>query len=149
MVSGDEEALKVFIVEDEAVIALDIGSMVQDAGFEVIGEADTCARACSHPALSQADVVLLDVQLADGSSGVDVYHYLTSRFGSIPVFLTANRNLIPGAVSDDTALMSKPVSRGSFEQVLRFLNECVKHPPPELAVPDDLTIGRGLLKRIS
>lgn len=144
-----DEALKVFIVEDEAVIAMDIGSMVQDAGHEVIGEADTYASACSDPALAEADVVLLDVQLADGSSGVDVYHSLTNRPGSVQVFLTANMNMIPSAVADRTAKMSKPIRRVSFEKALRFLADCLKRPPPASPAPDELIVGSTLLQRIT
>ncbi len=146
--TGQDEQLKVFIVEDEAVIAMDIGSMVLDAGHQVIGEADTYASACSDPALAEADVVLLDVQLADGSSGVDVYHSLKNKVGSIQVFLTANMNMIPAAVADKTAKMSKPIRRVSFEKALHFLADCLKRPPPASPAPDELIVGSALAERI-
>lgn len=81
--------LRVLIVEDEALVALDIEAMVELAGHEPVGLADDHDSAVELAAETGPDLALVDIQLSQGDSGLDVAASLKER--GIPViFATGN-----------------------------------------------------------
>ena len=58
---------RVLILEDEAIIAMDVEGILTDAGFDVIASLATCASAMDWLLANRADVALLDIDLLDGS----------------------------------------------------------------------------------
>ena len=58
---------RVLVLEDEAIIALDLEGTLLDAGFEIAGNIPTCAAALKWLQAHSADVAILDVNLLDGS----------------------------------------------------------------------------------
>ena len=101
----------VMIIEDEAIIALDIQSIVESLGHDVAGIARTRAEAVAMAASSQPELILADISLADGSSGIDaVCDILT--LGDVPViFITAfPERLLTGERLEPTYLITKPFS---------------------------------------
>lgn len=58
---------RVLVLEDEAIIAVDIEGILTDAGLAVAGTIPTCAEALEWLAINTADVALLDLHLLDGS----------------------------------------------------------------------------------
>lgn len=80
---------RILVVEDEAIVALDLVETLQELGYEVAGIASTAAEAV-HQALSTSpDAVLMDIRLRDHSDGIDAACEI-QRTASIPViFLTA------------------------------------------------------------
>lgn len=67
-----EKVLRILIVEDEALVALQIEMFLEDAGHEVIGQADVYDAALEIARSEHPDLALVDVRLAHGSSGLDV-----------------------------------------------------------------------------
>ena len=61
---------RILIIEDETLIAMDLNEIVTTLGHTVIATADTAAKAIAAAAKHKPDLVLTDIQLADGSSGV-------------------------------------------------------------------------------
>ena len=76
---------RVLVIEDEAIIAMDIESIVSALGHEVIGVARTRDGAVSMGKKEEPDLILADIQLADNSSGIDAVNDLLAHFGNIPV----------------------------------------------------------------
>jgi CheY-like chemotaxis protein/DNA-directed RNA polymerase specialized sigma24 family protein len=100
---------RVLIIEDEPVIAMHLQDIVEDMGHTVVGLATTHAEATELNQSEQPDLVLADIRLADGSSGVDaVKDILADR--SIPVvFITAYpERLLTGERPEPTYLVTKP-----------------------------------------
>ena len=64
-------ATDILIIEDEPLIAMDIEQMVESLGHRVVGIARTHAEAIALFDKTQPKMVLADIQLADGSSGID------------------------------------------------------------------------------
>jgi CheY-like chemotaxis protein len=80
----------VLIIEDEAIIAMDIQSIVTDMGHRVTGIARTHAQAVELASADKPDLILADIQLADKSSGIDAVNDILGQFDEIPViFITA------------------------------------------------------------
>lgn len=103
---------KVLIIEDEAIIAMDIASIVRDMGHQVTGVARTRAEAVALAAAERPDLILADIQLADNSSGVDAVNDILRQFDALPViFITAfPERLLTGARPEPAFLISKPYS---------------------------------------
>ncbi|HXQ12197.1 MAG TPA: response regulator [Caulobacteraceae bacterium] len=104
-----ELATDVLIIEDEPVIATDIEALARELGHEVVGIAATHAEAIEVAARRRPGLVLADIQLADGSSGVDAAREILSRFDVPVIFITAfPERLLTGERPEPTFLITKP-----------------------------------------
>jgi DNA-binding response OmpR family regulator len=56
---------RVLIVEDDALIGLELESLLKDAGMEVVGPAHSVDAALSSTAAKKLDVAVLDIDLGD------------------------------------------------------------------------------------
>ena len=81
--------MRVLIVEDEAIIALHLAILVAELGHEVCATA-SAAGAIALATLHNPHVVLMDVRLADGSSGIDAARELHAQQALRCIFLSAN-----------------------------------------------------------
>jgi DNA-directed RNA polymerase specialized sigma24 family protein/CheY-like chemotaxis protein len=104
-----EIATDVLIIEDETFIALDLEALVKGLGHEVIGVARTHAEAIKLAREKTPGLILADIQLADGSSGMDAVHELLRSFEVPVIFITAYpERLLTGERPEPTFLISKP-----------------------------------------
>lgn len=100
---------RVLIIEDEPLIAMHLQDIVEEMGHSVVGLASTHAEATEISRANEPDLVLADIRLADGSSGIDaVKEILADR--SVPVvFITAYpERLLTGERPEPTYLITKP-----------------------------------------
>jgi len=102
-------ATDILIIEDEPLIAMDIEEMVESLGHNVVGTARTHAEATKLFAARAPKMVLADIQLADGSSGIDAVNDILGM-ASVPViFITAfPERLLTGERPEPTFLVTKP-----------------------------------------
>jgi CheY-like chemotaxis protein len=104
-----ELATDVLIIEDEPVIAADIEALVRDLGHKVLDIAATRGEAREAVARHAPGLVLADIQLADGSSGVDAVKDILGRFDVPVIFITAfPERLLTGERPEPTFLITKP-----------------------------------------
>ena len=96
---------RVFIVEDEALIAMELADHLQQLGYEVCGRAAKADEALERIPAARPDVVLIDVNLGAGLSGLDVAERLGPSCGSAFIFLTAY---------SDPELVARAARTGSF-----------------------------------
>ena len=82
--------MRVLIVEDDAIIALHIAMLVAELGHEVCATAATAAGAIALAALHNPDVVLMDIRLAQGSSGIDAAREIHAQQALRCIFLSGN-----------------------------------------------------------
>ena len=82
--------LRLLIVEDEAVVARDLQGALSRAGYEVTGMCRTAEEAVEATRAQQPDVVLMDIQLADGMDGIDAAGRIQRDMARPVVFLTAH-----------------------------------------------------------
>ncbi len=106
----DEElATQVLIIEDEPVIAADIEGLVRDLGHEVLEIAATRREASEAALRRRPGLVLADIQLADGSSGIDAVKDILGQFDVPVIFITAfPERLLTGERPEPTFLITKP-----------------------------------------
>ena len=104
-----ELATDVLIIEDEPVIAADIEALVTELGHTVVDIAATRAEAVDAVARKTPGLVLADIQLADGSSGIDAVKDILARFDVPVIFITAfPERLLTGERPEPTFLITKP-----------------------------------------
>ncbi|HJY18450.1 MAG TPA: response regulator, partial [Xanthobacteraceae bacterium] len=84
-----EIATDVLIIEDETFIAMDIEALVESLGHNVIGIARTHSEALALAKQKRPGLILADIQLADGSSGLDAVNELLGTFEVPVIFITA------------------------------------------------------------
>lgn len=100
--------MKILLVEDEYFVATSLKFLLATMGYEVVGIADDVASAINEAERTQPQLAFVDIQLAQGDSGLDAAAELQKR-GVICIFLTGNP---PGGPRPDLALgcLPKPFS---------------------------------------
>jgi CheY-like chemotaxis protein len=102
-------ATDVLIIEDETFIAMDLESLVAALGHHVIGVARTHADAIALAKNRRPGLILADIQLADGSSGLEAVNELLRTFEVPVVFITAYpERFLTGERPEPAFLISKP-----------------------------------------
>lgn len=122
---GKELATRVLIIEDEPIIALELESLVTALGHAVIGNARTHAEAIRFVQIERPGLILADIRLADGSSGLDAVNEILGATVVPVVFITAYPEfLLTGNRPEPTFLITKPFSddmvRAVISQALFF-----------------------------
>jgi CheY-like chemotaxis protein len=104
-----EIATDVLIIEDETFIAMDLESLVKNLGHNVIGVARTHRDAVEIARRKTPGLILADIQLADGSSGLDAVNEMLKTFEVPVVFITAYpERFLTGERPEPAFLISKP-----------------------------------------
>lgn len=120
-----ESTTSVLIIEDEPLISMQLEDLVRSLGHEICGMAATRTQAQQIVAETTPGLVLADIQLADGSSGLDAVDDIL-QIGSVPViFITAYpERLLTGDRPEPTYLVTKPFQestvRAAISQALFF-----------------------------
>ena len=139
--------LNVLIVEDEALLAMDLESMLEDLGHTVVGEA-ACVRELHNLRIDGAvDLALVDMQLAENSTGIEASEYIRSQWkDTVIVFVTANPGKVPDDFGAGDGIITKPFTNRGMTHALEYLSEGINSPPPDRDVPQGFVIAPHLLK---
>jgi CheY-like chemotaxis protein len=114
-----EIATDVLIIEDETFIALDLEGLVEGLGHRVLGVARTHAEAVALARAKRPGVILADIQLADGSSGLDAVNEMLRSFEVPVIFITAYpERFLTGERPEPAFLIAKPFQPTTVSAVL-------------------------------
>ena len=114
-----EIATDVLIIEDEALIAMDLERLVEDLGHRVIGVARTHAKAISIAKAHAPGLILADIHLADNSSGLDAVNELLRSFEVPVIFITAYpERFLTGERPEPAFLIAKPFQPSAVSAVI-------------------------------
>ena len=123
---SDSVAGRIMIIEDEAIIAMDLEGLVTEMGHTVTGVARTHTGAIELARAEKPDMILADIQLADKSSGIEAVNELLGELGDMPViFVTAfPERLLTGERPEPAFLITKPYNedqvRSAVAQAMFF-----------------------------
>ncbi|MFO1090858.1 MAG: response regulator [Hyphomicrobiales bacterium] len=123
MASGP--ARDVLIIEDEPLIAMDLNELAHELGHRVTAIARTRSEAVAAVGRKRPDIILADIELADGSSGVDAINDIVRGYEVPAIFVTAYpERALKGVKAEPTFLMTKPfrpeVLKAMISQALYF-----------------------------
>ncbi len=114
-----EIATDVLIIEDETFIAMDLEGLVESLGHRVLGVARTHSEAIALAKGRRPGLILADIQLADGSSGLDAVNELLRLFEVPVIFITAYpERFLTGERPEPAFLIAKPFQPATVSAVL-------------------------------
>jgi CheY-like chemotaxis protein len=109
----------VVIIEDEPFIALDLQTLVEEQGHKVIAVARTHREAVEAVGKERPGLILADIQLADGSSGLEAVNEILGSFSVPVIFITAYpERFLTGAPPEPAFLITKPFGVDSLKAVI-------------------------------
>jgi len=118
--------LRVLIVEDQALLAMELEMVLADCGCEVVGSAMDMPGALAAADQARPDLALIDINLLDGISGPRIAERLIADHGAAVVFLTANPEQVPDGFAGALGVMSKPVDEQTIRAVVAFSRQFIR-----------------------
>jgi CheY-like chemotaxis protein len=116
---SDQIRTTVLIIEDEPLIALDIQTLVEQLGHDVTTIARTHTEAVRSALKRRPGLILADIQLADGSSGLDAVNEILALRETPVIFITAfPERFLTGQAPEPAFLIAKPFSTDSVKAVV-------------------------------
>lgn len=119
MSGGD--GLRILVVEDEALIALELQCLLEDLGYVIAGVAASSAEAIELGRATSPDIALVDIHLIDGPTGIEVARILSLDPRISVVFMTANDKRIPADFAGALGVIAKPYSERAVAGALRYV----------------------------
>jgi len=109
----------VLIIEDEPFIALDLQTLVEELGHKVVNVARTHREAVEAVKEARPGLILADIQLADGSSGLEAVNQILASFSVPVIFITAYpERFLTGTPPEPAFLITKPFGVDSLKAVI-------------------------------
>lgn len=142
-----EQPLRVLIVEDEVLLAVELEYLVSSTGAEPVGHAMTSPEAVELADRLHPDLALVDVHLSDGPTGVDAARQMTEHCGAVVLFITANLKRLPPDYAGACGVMSKPYSEHGVRMAIEFIDECLHEGCASRAPPHGLTLAPAYARR--
>ncbi|MEH3108334.1 MAG: response regulator [Sphingomonas fennica] len=127
---------RLLIVEDEPLVAFDNEHFLRDAGFEVAATVDTVGDAVARLAAEPVDLVLADVRLSDGGTGIDVARAARDK-GTPVLFVTGACPAEAQALA--IGCLAKPYSQRDLLAAIEAVEARVEGKEPK-RLPRGLTL---------
>jgi CheY-like chemotaxis protein len=109
----------VLIIEDEPFIALDLQGLVEEQGHRVLEVARTHREAIEAVRRNRPGIILADIQLADGSSGLEAVNQILESFSVPVIFITAYpERFLTGTPPEPAFLVAKPFRFETLKAVI-------------------------------
>ena len=139
------QPMRVLLVEDEALILMQLEALVEDAGHLVVGTAMRSAEAIDLAREVHPDLAFIDLNLCGGDSGFDVAEALKAMDDVMVMFVTANALRLDSDFAGGAGVIAKPFTRAVLSHGLAYLEECVRHPPPVSTLPNGMRMAAPFL----
>jgi len=134
--------ISILIVEDEAVLAMDLSDMLEEEGYTVIGTANNGAHALRLHQQHQLDLVLCDINIKGDWDGIQTVTHLVAHRPIPVIFLTALTDRLTLERAMDirpAAYLIKPITvpglRAAVELALRNFAQSEPSPPAPVLPP--------------
>jgi DNA-binding response OmpR family regulator len=125
---------RILIVEDEMLVAMELQSILEDLGYDVVGVAPDLRSARAHFD-ERIDLALVDLNLRDGLTGPEIGATLGAK-GVTVLFVTANPRLLGQGIAGAIGVITKPADeemvRSAVNYALAVRTGKVAEPPAAL-----------------
>jgi CheY-like chemotaxis protein len=122
--------LRILIVEDEFLIALELESLLQDSGHDVVGIAASSTEAITLAKEFSPEIAFVDVHLSDGLTGIDAARALSEEQVTV-LFMTANAKRIPEDFAGARGVIAKPYTERGVKEALAYVTAGQGHEGKE------------------
>lgn len=128
---------RILIIEDEALVAMELRFVLEDLGHEVVGTVADAASARALVREAEVDLALVDIHLSDGPTGVALGRELGQDLGVSVLFMTANPGMVREGVAGAIGVLSKPTDERAVQKAVDYAlrrrqGQPVLYAPPEL-----------------
>lgn len=128
---------RILIIEDEALVAMELRFVLEDLGYEVAGVAADAGRAREIVRETEVDLALVDIHLSDGPTGIELGRELGQEQGVTVLFMTANPGMVRNGVAGTVGVLSKPTDERAVQTAVEYalrrrLGRPVEFAPPGL-----------------
>ena len=128
---------RILIIEDEALVAMELRFGLEDLGHEVLGVAATAQAARDLVRENDVDLALVDIHLSDGPTGINLGRELGQDMGVSVLFMTANPGMVRDGVAGTIGVLSKPTDEHAVQTAVDYAlrrrqGQAVDYAPPGL-----------------
>ena len=128
---------RILIIEDEALVAMELRFVLEDLGYEVVGSAADARTALDLVSQKEVDLALLDIHLSDGPTGVELGRGLANDNGVTVLYMTANPGMLREGVAGTIGVLPKPTDEWAVQKAVDYAlcrrnGLPVEYAPPEL-----------------
>jgi DNA-binding NarL/FixJ family response regulator len=128
---------RILIIEDEALVAMELRFVLEDLGYDVVGSAADARTALNVVKETEVDLALVDIHLSDGPTGVELGRGLANDNGVTVLYMTANPGMLREGVSGTIGVLPKPTDERAVQKAVdyalsRRAGRPVDYAPPEL-----------------
>lgn len=128
---------RILIIEDEALVAMELRFVLEDLGYEIAGTASDARTALGMVHDAEVDLALVDIHLSDGATGVELGRELAQRMGVTVLYMTANPGMVRDGVAGTIGVLSKPTDERAVQTAVDYAlrrreGRPVEYAPPEL-----------------
>jgi DNA-binding response OmpR family regulator len=126
---------RILIIEDEAIVAMELRFVLEDLGYQVVGTAAEARTAREIVREEDIDLALVDIHLSDGPTGVELGRELGQEKGVTVLFMTANPGMVRGGVIGTLGVLTKPTDERAVETAVEYALRRRQGRPIEYAPP--------------
>ncbi|WP_269515846.1 response regulator [Brevundimonas subvibrioides] len=128
---------RILIIEDEALVAMELRFVLEDLGHDVIGTVADARAARVMASRADIDLALVDIHLQDGPTGIELGRELGQDRGVTVLFMTANPGMVRDGVAGTIGVLTKPTDERAVQTAVdyalrRRMGRPVEYAPPEL-----------------
>ena len=126
---------RILIIEDEALVALELRFVLEDLGHDVVGVAADSRQAEDIIKTTDVDLALVDIHLSDGPTGIELGRHLGQDHRVAVLFMTANPGMVRNGVAGTIGVLSKPTDEDAVRNSVDYALGKASGNPPPLAPP--------------
>ena len=126
---------RILIIEDEALVAMELRFVLEDLGHEVLGVAATAKAARDLVRENEVDLALVDIHLSDGPTGINLGRELGQDMGVSVLFMTANPGMVKEGIAGTIGVLSKPTDEHAVQTAVDYALRRRQGQPVDYAPP--------------
>jgi DNA-binding response OmpR family regulator len=127
---------RILIIEDEALVAMELRFVLEDLGYDVVGSAADARSARNMVKETEVDLALVDIHLSDGPTGVELGRSLANEDGVTVLYMTANPGMLRDGVAGTIGVLSKPADERAVQKAVDYALRRRQGRPTEYAPPE-------------
>jgi len=111
---------RILIIEDEALVAMELRLVLEDLGYHVVGTAPDARSARALAGEADVELALVDIHLSDGATGVGLGQELGEDFGVTVLYMTANPGMVSHGVPGTMGVLTKPTDEAAVSAAVEY-----------------------------
>ena len=130
---------RILIIEDEAIVAMELRFVLEDLGYEVVDTVADARSARNVVLENSVDLALVDIHLSDGPTGVELGRDLANDQNVTVLYMTANPGMVRDGVAGTIGVLTKPTDEQAVQTAVDYAL-CRRPGEPSPPAPAELRL---------